>query len=59
MKATSRPVCPVCPVCWGSSRPTPKGNIASHFDAGKQVCPGSGQPYTIVVRRPRRGARSA
>lgn len=50
---------PVCPVCWAVTQPTARGNIASHFDAGSQVCPGSGHPYSIVVQRPRPWADSA
>ena len=50
---------PVCPVCWAPTRPTARGNIAAHFDATREVCPGSGHPYAIVVRRPWEQAASS
>ncbi len=49
MTGTARPV---CPVCWAPTQPSSRGNIASHFDSARELCPGSGQPYAIVVRRP-------
>ena len=43
---------PVCPVCWAAIYSTARGNIASHFDGTREVCPASGHTYAIAVRRP-------
>lgn len=39
-----------CPVCWQpAGKPTSSGLIAAHFDSvGRDVCPASGQPFTIA-----------
>lgn len=50
---------PVCPVCWAPVHPTARSNIAGHFDAASEVCPGSGHPYSIAIRRWDQGARTA
>lgn len=48
MRAANRPV---CPVCWVAVAGTARGNIAAHFDTAQGMCPASGQPLSIAVRR--------
>lgn len=46
-----------CPVCWQEVRETKLLNVVSHFDSlRRDVCPGSGQPYTITIEQGRAAA---
>lgn len=46
---------PLCPVCYQVADKTVKGNIGSHYDSLRlDICPATGYPYRIAVKRPLR-----
>lgn len=39
-----------CPICWRRVGPTVNKAIEGHWDSiGRDVCPGSGEPYRITL----------
>jgi len=44
-----------CPVCWQTIFPTTHRMISRHWDSvGRDICPGSGEPYMIATPGRRR-----